>query len=152
MSRSLPRLRRATALLWLALLLACTPIIENYGYAPRPAELAAVEKGVSTKQDVIVAIGSPVSTELLGTDFWYYVSTRTRRVGYQEPVVIDRVVVALAFDENEVLSEIQRFGLKDGRPISLSRRITDTELGRLTIVEQFTKSFGRLDPTQVFTQ
>ncbi|MFB0939728.1 MAG: hypothetical protein QMB34_02050, partial [Paracoccaceae bacterium] len=45
-------------------------------------------------------------------------------VDVENPTVIERNVVAISFDDEDVLTNIGRYSLKDGKVITLSRRVT----------------------------
>ncbi len=133
-------------------IVACSPIYDFYGYTPDRYELRAIKVGESTPEDVLETVGRPVSAGFLAGDTWYYASAKSRRVAFMEPEYVDRLVVAISFDDEGKVSNVERFGLERGRAVILSRRITETELGRLTIVEQLLRSFGRVDPAQVLSR
>lgn len=132
--------------LWLN---SCSPIIDNHGYVPTDGELESLETGVSTKTQVAQAIGLPATANKRYGDDWYYVASRIRQRGVLPPEEIERQVVAVSFDEDGILTNVSKYGLEDGRGVVLSRRITETNLGRLSIIQQLLGSLGRVDPTTI---
>lgn len=140
--------RRARALglgLALALPVACAPIYRDHGYAPTDAELAQIKVGVDTRDTVEQAVGSPSSSGVLKDSGYYYVSQRMRAYTYHEPEVIDRQVVAISFDDNGVVTNIERYGLKDGKVVALSRRVTTSSSENLGFLRQLLGNIGALD-------
>ncbi|MDE0306257.1 MAG: outer membrane protein assembly factor BamE [Albidovulum sp.] len=135
-----------------SLVVACSPTYDFHGYTPSQYELRSVKVGESTQQEVLEAVGRPVSSGFLARDTWYYVSANIRRSAFREPEFTDRQVVAISFDNEGMVSNVERFGLERGRPVVLSRRVTETELGRLTIIEQLMRSFGRIDPAEALAR
>lgn len=129
---------------------ACSSITENIGYAPMDDELEPLEIGVTTKDEVSAAIGLPATTNQRYGDDWFYVMSKLEKRGYNEPEEISRRVVLVSFDEERILSNISVFSLEDGHVVKLSRRITETNLGRLNFIQQIMKGLGRIDPTNVF--
>ncbi len=123
---------------------ACTPIYRNHGYVPSDQELAEVAVGESTREDVALLLGRPSASGLLNDVGWYYVQSRWKQVGPKAPQEIDRQVVAITFDEGGTVSNVERFGLEDGRVVALSRRVTETNIKGLGLIQQLLSSFGRL--------
>ncbi len=88
--------------------------------------------------------GDRAQLELLGDQGWYYVSTKIEKYTYHEPKVIDRRVVAIEFDNNEVVSSINSYGLENGRVIDLQTRTTPTHGRQLTILQQLLGNLGKI--------
>lgn len=138
-------IRRAVACALVgATLTACAPIYQNHGYVPDEADLALLTVGVDTQDTVASTIGRPSAQTLLNEAGWYYVQSRYRTVGPREPREIDRQVVAISFDADGVVTNIERFGLEDGRVVALSRRVTDSGIPRPSLIAELFKNFGRL--------
>jgi outer membrane protein assembly factor BamE (lipoprotein component of BamABCDE complex) len=133
--------------LWLA---ACTSTYRNHGYAPSDADLALIAVGTDTRETVASAVGAPGTSGLLAGGDWYYVQSRWESYAYRAPKEIDREVVAIRFDDAGVVTNIERFGLDDGRVIALSRRVTEANLRGVSFLRQLFGNIGRLDPTTIF--
>tara|TARA_R110002073_G_scaffold283347_1_gene447573 strand:+ start:624 stop:1085 length:462 start_codon:yes stop_codon:yes gene_type:complete len=139
------RVVRGFAMLTLVGAVACTPIYRNYGYMPPSEDLALVAVGVDTRETVTLSIGPPTSGGLSDDSGFYYVSSKFRRFGALAPVETEREVLAISFDANGVVSNIETFGLQDGNVIVLSRRITDNKARDSTFVRQLLGSFGQIN-------
>jgi outer membrane protein assembly factor BamE (lipoprotein component of BamABCDE complex) len=138
-------LRKGAAVLVLAAgLAACTPIFRNHGYVPAEDELALVEVGTDTRETVAEKIGRPSVQGLLGDEGWYYVQSRYVQRGPREPREIDRQVVAVTFSEAGVVENIGRFGLEDGQVVEISRRVTETNIKGISLIQQLLGNFGRI--------
>jgi outer membrane protein assembly factor BamE (lipoprotein component of BamABCDE complex) len=57
--------------------------------------------------------------------------------------VIDRRVVAIEFDQNDIVTAMNEYGLEDGRVIDLQTRTTPTHGRKLTILQQLLGNIGR---------
>jgi outer membrane protein assembly factor BamE (lipoprotein component of BamABCDE complex) len=134
----------AVTLALVAGLAACSPVYRNHGYAPAEDELALVEVGTDTKQSVGEKIGRPSAAGLLNDDGWFYVQSRYLHQGPREPREIERQVVVISFTEAGVVENIGRFGLEDGKVIEISRRVTETNIKGITLIQQLLGSFGRI--------
>ncbi|WP_316015590.1 outer membrane protein assembly factor BamE [Roseobacter sp. HKCCA0434] len=115
---------------------ACAPRLSSHGYAPPDVELDRITVGQDTKASVGAALGRPSDAGVLTDQAWYYVSTSTSAYLYSAPEVIDRRVVAIQFDEAEVVRDVSVYGLEDGRPIRLVTRTTETFGNELSIIDQ----------------
>lgn len=127
-------------------LAACTAQFRNHGYAPTDAELEAVQVGVSTRESVSEAVGRPAAGGLLTDSAWYYVESRWRHAGARAPEEVERQVLAISFDASGRVSNVERFGLEDGRVVPLSRRVTETNIQGSGLIRQLLGNLGNFDP------
>lgn len=137
--------RRVGLLVLVAALAACSPVIRNHGYVPAEDELALIEVGVDTRETVGQKIGRPSTSGLLNDEGWYYVQSKYRHFGPREPKEIERQVLAVTFDKAGRVENIARFGLEDGKVVEISRRVTETSIKGISLIQQLLGSFGRLD-------
>jgi outer membrane protein assembly factor BamE (lipoprotein component of BamABCDE complex) len=128
----------------LSVAVACSPIYRDHGYVPADDELALLTVGEDTRDSVALTIGRPSAGALLGEEGWYYVQSRYRQVGPRAPQEIERQLVAITFDEAGTVTNIERFGLQDGRVVTLSRRVTDTNIKGASFIRQLLQNFGRV--------
>ncbi|MEO0366067.1 MAG: outer membrane protein assembly factor BamE [Pseudomonadota bacterium] len=136
---------RATVLLSacaIVVLGACEPTVRSHGFAPDAEILGTVSSGSDTRGSVRRKIGRPSSTGVFTQNGWYYVSTTVEHLTYHEPKVVDRRVVAITFDENDIVASVDSYGLEDGRLINLETRTTPTAGRELTILEQVLGNIG----------
>jgi len=138
----LVQLVAATALMVVA---GCSEIIRNHGYVPIEEDLQALTVGVDTRGSVEDLIGKPSSSGVLRGGDWFYVGSTVRHYAYKKPKEIDREMVALRFSQDDVLQNVERFGLQDGRVVTLSRRVTETTVRDSTFIRQIIRNFGRID-------
>lgn len=145
------RAKAARAVVFGALLLsvaACSPVFRNHGYAPTDAELSQVNIG-ATREQVAQAVGRPTTMGLLNDQGWFYVQSRFRHFGARAPREIEREVVAISFTPQGTVSNVERFGLEQGRIVPLSRRVTDADFQGNTFLRQLFGSVGRLRADQI---
>lgn len=128
------------------LIAACSTIYRNHGYVPTDDELALVEVGVDTRETVSEKIGRPTASGLLNDTGWFYVQSRWAYRGAFEPREIERQVVSITFTEAGRVENIERFGLERGKVVPLSRRVTETSVKGLSVIQQLLGSFGRIGP------
>ena len=113
----------ASALLALG---ACSAQFRNHGFVPSEEDLSEIVVGIDTKASVDETIGVPSATGVLNDDGYYYVRSRMRTYGPKSSQVVDRELVVIDFSDAGVVTNIERYGLDDGRAVLLSRRVTDS--------------------------
>ena len=128
---------------------ACSPVYRNHGYTPPEEDLAQIEVGKSTREDVTAAVGRPSSMGLLEGSGWYYVSSRWKHLGWKAPEEIDREVVVVTFSDRGLVENVERFGLERGEVVALSRRVTEQNVKGIGLVRQLLGSIGRVSAGQI---
>ena len=125
---------------------ACAATYSNHGYIPPQEDLDELAVGIDTRASVEDAVGSPSSGGILNDSGYYYVRSRIRSFGPTAPKVVERQVLAISFDTAGVVTNIERFGLEDGRVVTLTRRVTDTAVSDKSFLRQLLGNIGRIGP------
>ena len=126
----------------------CTATIRNHGYIPPEEDLQELVVGIDTRASVEDVVGSPTAGGILEGGNYFYVRSTVRTFGPRRPEVVDRQVLAISFDENGVLSNIESFGLEDGRVVTLSRRVTDSNIKGISLLRQLLGNLGNINAGQ----
>ena len=132
------------ALVTLALA-ACQPTIDQRGNLPDEKKISEIEPGVTTKEAVSQLLGTPSSVSTFGDKTWYYISRRTEQTAFFTPQVLDQQVVVVAFDEGNVVRNVQHLNLADGRPIDPSSRETPSAGKEIGFIEQLLGNLGKFN-------
>ena len=143
-----PRSRRFKAsLAGMALLAtaACATLDDKHGYVPEESALNDVVVGRDTRDTVSLIIGRPGTTGIVDDGGWFYVRSDYERFLWREPVETNREVVSISFTEAGVVSNIERFGLEDGRVVVLNRRVTDSNIEGVSFLRQLFANFGNFN-------
>lgn len=143
-------LRIVVAALGLVSLVACTAIYRNHGYVPTDEDLNQLVVGVDSRATVDDVIGVPSTAGVLGEGDYYYVRSRMKHFGMLRPEVIERQVLAVSFDQNDTIANIETFSLRDGNIVPLTRRVTDSSVTGKGVLRQILDNFGNIDPSQFF--
>ena len=125
---------------------ACSPTFRNHGYIPPEEQLQELVVGVDTRASVEDIVGPPTAGGVLEGGNFFYVRSTVRIIGPRRPRVIDRQVLAVSFDEAGVLSNIETFGLEDGRVVAISRRVTDSGVSDISFLRQLLGNIGQVGP------
>ena len=126
----------------LFLVASCSNLDRKHGYIPEAEELEQIIVGVDTKETVADVVGQPAASGVLSDSGWYYVKSKFRAYGIRERQEIDREVLAISFDDDGVVSNIERFGLEDGRVVAISRRVTDNNIKGIGFLRQLFGNIG----------
>lgn len=128
---------------------ACSPLYRYHGYVPLPQDLAQIAVGVDTRDTVAEAVGPPTTGGVLSDGGYYYVRSRFRHVAFLAPEEVDREVLAITFSDAGVVRNVARYGLEDGRVITLETRITEDNVPDRTFIQQLLRNLGNFDASTI---
>jgi outer membrane protein assembly factor BamE (lipoprotein component of BamABCDE complex) len=98
----------------------------QHGYVVTPTALEQVPVG-SSKDQVLIALGSPSTTGSYGNEVYYYISqTRERGAAFMPDRVVDQRIVAVYFDADSNVERIANYGIQDGQVFDFISRTTPT--------------------------
>ncbi len=142
----LGRLVPATLLVAGLALGACTQETLNRGYVITPEALAQAPVG-SSREQVLLALGSPSTTGTMGGEVFYYISEKeVRTVAFMNPQVVDRRILAVYFDEDGRVREIAEYGLQDGKVFDFIAKKTPTGGADFGFIGQVLRGATALGP------
>lgn len=128
---------------------ACSPVYRQHGYVPSDEQLSMIEVGRDTRETVGDFLGKPTSAGVLQDGGWYYVGSRWKQLGWRASEEVSREVVAINFDKNGRVANIERYGLQDGIRVPLSRNTTDTNIEGVGFFRQLLGNLGVIDASQL---
>ena len=140
----------AIVLALMTALAGCTALYQNHGYVPPDEDLLQLVPGVDTRTTVDDVIGAPSVAGVLSGGDYYYVRSRVKTYGMRRPEVVDRQVLAISFDTRDVIANIERFDLQDGRAVPISRRVTDSSVEGKGFLKSIMGNFGNINPGEFF--
>ena len=81
----------------------------------------------SSREQVLLALGSPSTTATFDNEVFYYISqTRKRPVAFMNPKLVDQRILAVYFNKEGRVDNIANYGLKDGKVFDFISRTTPT--------------------------
>lgn len=108
----------------------------NEGYVLDQEALDSVSVG-SSRDHVLLALGSPSLTAMYDNEIFYYISqTRYRAVQFMKPKIVDRKILAIYFDKNGIVTHVARYGLQDGKLFDFISNTTPTGGNDQTFLNQ----------------
>ena len=106
------------------------------GQRVTPEQLEQVPIG-SSREHVLLALGTPTTTGLADGEALYYISQVSgRTLAFQRPSVRDRRILAVYLDDEGRVRDIAEYGLKDGKVFNYLTRKTATGGEDLAFVSQ----------------
>jgi outer membrane protein assembly factor BamE (lipoprotein component of BamABCDE complex) len=141
---------KIVAVAMLIVSVGCTPQFRNHGYVPSEETLKQLVVGVDTRATVDDVVGAPSAAGVLSDGNYYYVRSRVREYGMLRPQVVDRQVLAISFNQNDTIANIERFGLEQGQIVPLTRRVTDSSVVGNGFLRQVFGNIGNIDPSSLF--
>jgi outer membrane protein assembly factor BamE (lipoprotein component of BamABCDE complex) len=98
----------------------------HQGYVIDEQQLELVPVG-SSREQVILALGSPSTTATFDNEVFYYISqTRKRSMAFQNPRLVDQRILAVYFGEDSRVTNIANYGMQDGKVFDFISRTTPT--------------------------
>jgi len=134
----------AYACLGVTVLSACTPIKATRGNLLAPEQIQEIQKGQQHKSDVIRILGTPTSTAIFDENKWYYVGMHTEQMAFFDPEVTEKTILAVTFDENDMVMAINNID-GEGYDVPLSSRTTPTSGQDLNALQQILGNVGRFN-------
>jgi outer membrane protein assembly factor BamE (lipoprotein component of BamABCDE complex) len=131
-------------------LAGCTARYRTHGYVPSEDELQQIVPGVDTRATVEDLVGVPSTSGTLNESGFYYIESDIRHFAWQAPEVVDREILAITFDSNGVVENIERYGLQDGQVVPLARRITRSGDGEISFIRKLFGNIGGFNAADFF--
>ena len=133
-------------------LAGCSTTYRNHGYIPSDEDLQELAIGIDTRASVEDLVGPPSSGGLLEGGDYYYVRSRTKTFGIRAAKETERQVLVVSFDAAGVLQNVEQFGLEAGRVVRLSRRVTSSAVGNVSLIRQLLGNIGQFDAADALSR
>ena len=116
-------------------------LVTQHGYVASESALEQIQIG-SSKEQVRLIMGTPTAVAAVGESTFFYVTEIKKQLFFFEPETIDRRVLTFNFDDDERVSRIANYGLKDGVVFDFISRTTPTRGDELTALRQILGNIG----------
>lgn len=131
-------------------LAGCAARYRSHGYVPSEDELQQIVPGVDTRGTVEDLVGVPSTSGTLNNEGFFYIESEMRHFAWQRPEVVDREILAITFDSEGVVENIERYGLQDGQVVPLTRRITRSGDGDIGFIRKLFGNIGGFNAADFF--
>ena len=99
-------------------------IHEIRGYPLERDKIDRIEVNKTTKDEILVLLGSPTVIGTFDENLWYYIGQHTQRISFFNPKTIQSLSVALLFNENDVVIALEE--QEDLRDLAFASETTPT--------------------------
>ena len=135
-------MKKILLILLLMSVVSCSTQIEKRGYIFNDRSQEVLNEGMQ-KIDVLSVMGSPSTTSSSNGDKFYYISNKFYKYAFFTPREIERTIVVIGFDKNEIITSIEEYALKDGKVIDYKSEKTIPGGTEATILQDLLDSTGR---------
>jgi len=119
----------------------------NHGFIPHKDVIAKIRAGVHDRDSVTSLFGSPTTVANFNGEIWLYVKRESEQIAFLPEKLLDQSVLAVHFDRNGIVSEIEKFAMEDGKAIKPVERKTATRGQKLHLIQQLIGNLGRFSNT-----
>ena len=141
---------KTTCIALLALSLgACNPTLRTHGYIAATDKPQGVEENSDTKASVLARLGNPSVKSTFDEDTWYYLTSVRQRIAYLRPLVEERTITAITFNEDGQVQKVAEYGIENGQYVNYVDRETPTRGRQLSLLEQVFGTIGRIPIEQI---
>ncbi len=137
---------RKIALIGLILsLTGCAKEVYHHGYSFEQNNAETIKVGETDYGRVIHELGSPTSKSDFGTKTLYYINYSVEKIAFFDPKITEQKVLAIAFNEKDIVSSINEYTLDDANQIAFSEGKTEIQGNTLTPIEQIMTNIGKFN-------
>ncbi|MDF3047231.1 MAG: SmpA / OmlA family protein [Candidatus Midichloriaceae bacterium] len=122
---------------------SCNKQIDIHGFNFEHADLSAIKIHETSKQRLIEEIGSPTAESDFGEKKLYYISTKTEKIAFLAPKVLEQRILCISLDGNNTVKKIDEFTLSDANKIAFSENYTDIQGNGVTAMQQILGNIGK---------
>ncbi|MCP4319557.1 MAG: outer membrane protein assembly factor BamE [Hyphomicrobiales bacterium] len=112
------------------------------GYVVDAQTLELVPPG-SSKEQVLLSLGSPTTRGDYGQETFYYISQKRKRAAmFLKPRLVEQSILAVYFDDEGTVTNIANYTLEDGKVFDTIHRTTSTGGKEETFLSRVLSSVG----------
>lgn len=131
------------------LLSSCISRIEKRGYMFDMSDYNLVKEGVTSKERVIKLMGLPTFVSNFDEEAWIYYSEDVRHLLFFEPKIVERKVLSLHFDQNNIVKDMQIVDLEDDNSkLKFAQNSTPVDDHENGWFKSFVGGIGQIRPIQ----
>tara|TARA_A100001011_G_C14265565_1_gene824505 strand:+ start:1509 stop:1931 length:423 start_codon:yes stop_codon:yes gene_type:complete len=125
-------------------LLSCAPVIKPHGYQLEDILLSEPQKiGISSKDDLIKAFGSPSIKIEDVSNTWLYLATTKEKKVFSKDEFKDQIVFSFSFDENDILISQEIYNHEQILSFNYDKNKTYDYGSNYSILDQLYDAFTR---------
>lgn len=126
-------------------LVACVPDVSHHGYNFEHFDIKLIKVGQTSRNEIISQMGTPTTQADFGDKAMYYISSKTERVVFFQPRIIEQNVIVMHFDEKDILSSMTELTLDDAKRVVFSENLTEIKGNTLSPMQQIMTNIGKFN-------
>ncbi|MGD9639171.1 MAG: outer membrane protein assembly factor BamE [Alphaproteobacteria bacterium] len=127
---------------------ACVPMMDNRGSFPDDNKITNIVPGKTSSFEVERYLGSPSSRSIFGDTVWYYISSKQKRFAFYKLEELERKVLAITFDNDNVVSKMDFYDKNDSVNVDIAGKETQTYGHSIGFMEQLLGNLGRFEQSK----
>jgi outer membrane protein assembly factor BamE (lipoprotein component of BamABCDE complex) len=125
---------------------SCVNNIDKNGFLFDLSDFEVIEKDLSAKDRVYEAMGDPTLISNLGNkETWIYYHQRVNNILFFHPKIEDRKIMVIEFDDNQIVSNLRFYDMKDERKdFIFSSKFTEVEGKKISFFKSLFSNIGQV--------
>jgi outer membrane protein assembly factor BamE (lipoprotein component of BamABCDE complex) len=133
------------AIIFISFLSACSKNTYLKGHLLDQDIIKAIQPNVTTKTQILDALGTPTSKTSFNREKWYYIHAKSENIAFLSPKPKERSVVAVEFNDNDTVKYISTYTLADGKEIDFVNDATPSRGHDEGVAKDFLSNFGKFN-------
>ena len=130
--------------LFLITLLSCQPRITKHGNFFNPKNIQLIKKNKLSKSEVVEIFGEPTLKSTFSDNVWYYITLVQHEKAYFEIKNLENKILAITFDENQLVKKYKIFTEDDTSEINISYpKEAYNQNSEISLIQEFFSIFTR---------
>ena len=130
--------------LFLITLFSCQPRITKHGNFFNPKNIQLIKKSKLSKSEVVEIFGQPTLKSTFSNNVWYYITLVQHEKAYFEVKNLENNILAITFDENQLVKKYKIFTEDDTSEINISYpKEAYKQNSEITLIQEFFSIFTR---------
>ncbi len=137
--------KNISILLLVFLLTSCITNVKYSGHAVSEDDLSQIKIASSTQDEVKSILGSPTLDSNYGHSSWYYIHDKMEYYGFMNPVTKERSVIAIVFNKENLVTEIEKFTLDHANNLVIEKDQTVSQGTTGNVIKHFMNNVGKFN-------
>ncbi len=134
-------------LIALTALTSCLSRVDKHGYNFDLSDHDQLQAGISTKERVLRLMGSPtIVSDLDDDETWIYYAEDVNKLLFFKPDAVNRTVLAIKFDQEQNVRELQNYDLSHETNLSFASNYTEVKSNKTGFFKSIFSNIGQVRP------
>ncbi len=122
--------------------------IEKRGYSFELSDYQLLKEKINNKNDALNFMGYPsFVSEADQKELWIYYSEDVKKLLFFKPEILDRKIITISFDNNNVVEKIKSYDLADQNSVKFNQNYTEVTSQKKSWWSQIFGNIGQVKAT-----